>query len=82
MLRVIPIRHVHIYIHTYVHAYIRIGAEMVLVRAIIAEDTLSVIVVVEKAIVVVSFVRALYCVMLLAVTVLSVVVKTAVESEK
>ena len=70
----IPIQNTHIYIH--------IGAEVVLVRAIIAEDTLSVIVVAEKAIVVVSFVGVLACVMLLAVVGLSVVVKMAVESEK
>ena len=76
MLSIIPIR------HTRAYTYLRIGAEVVLVRAIIAEDTLSVIVVAEKLIVVVSFVRALSCVMLLAVTLLTVVVKTAVESEK
>ena len=73
MLRIIPIQHTHIYTH--------MGAE-VLLPAIIAEVTLSVIVVVEKAIVVVSFVKVVSCVMFLAMTGIFVVFKAPVESEK
>ena len=69
--------------HICIYTYIRLGAEVVLVPAITAEDTLSAIVVVEKAIVVVSFVGTLSCVMLMTVLDgLTVVVKAPVESEK